>query len=182
NCENIIGTLLTGSVARKDARIAPLGIMIDLAIIVNSREDINLDVVFGKDEEPFIPYHCITIHEKIGLAIEVIEKSDLFTIRETTESNIYAKLESVILYDPQGILQNWKENSFTVSADEIKTRSLSNYFRFQYLTGEYRIEKWKHRKANIQIAQLFNEACECYCNFLYTINGSFIPRKDWLVY
>ena len=27
-----------------------------------------------------------------------------------------------------------------------------------------------------------NEALECYCGFLYCINGWFIPRKDWLVY
>jgi hypothetical protein len=52
----------------------------------------------------------------------------------------------------------------------------------EYLVGDYRYEKWAYRQAWLQLTQICNEACECYCYFLYCINGFFIPRKDWLTY
>jgi hypothetical protein len=48
--------------------------------------------------------------------------------------------------------------------------------------GDYRVEKWKCRSAWVQLCQIGNEAAECYCFFLYCINGQFIPRKDWVTY
>jgi hypothetical protein len=69
-----------------------------------------------------------------------------------------------------------------LSEEDIKNRALQQYFRFDYLTNEYRTEKWTYREAWAQMTQNGNEAVECYCNFIYCINGRFIPRKDWLVY
>jgi len=178
----IEGVLLTGSVARGDARIGPYGVMIDLALIVENKNDINLDDIFGKDEEPHIPYHCVTVKGNIGLQIEVVEKARLFKIREKPESAIFAMNESVIISDRESVLTKWKRECFIITDAQIKSRALNNYFRFCYLTGEYRLEKWMSREAFIQIAQIFNEAAECYCNFLYCINRMFIPRKDWLTY
>jgi predicted nucleotidyltransferase len=178
----ILGALLTGSVARGDARIGPFGIMIDLTIIVASKHDINLDVLFGTDEEPFIPYHCVSIQDKIGLAIKVLEEGELAKIRELDEPSIFALNESEILDDKKGILKKWKRESFEITEAQKKERTLNQYFRFNYMTNAYRFEKWSYRKAWTQIAQNFNEANECYCNFLYCINNMFIPRKDWLTY
>lgn len=178
----ILGALLTGSVARGDARIGPFGIMIDLAIVVNDKKDISLEEIFGVDEEPYIPFHCISIRDSIGLAIQVIEENKLWEMRDKGESAIFAMHESEILNDKKNLLTKWKNECFTISPDQIKERALQQYFRFEYLTGEYRFEKWSYRKAWVQMAQNCNEANECYCNFLYCINGRFIPRKDWLTY
>ena len=178
----IEGVLLTGSVARGDARVGPYGVMIDLALVVENKSDINLDEIFGKDEEPQIPYHCVTVEGNIGLQIEVIEKDRLFKIREKPESAIFAMNESIILSDRRSVLTKWKRECFIITDAQIKSRALNNYYRFCYLTGEYRIEKWMYREAYIQLAQIFNEAAECYCNFLYCINRMFVPRKDWLAY
>ena len=76
----------------------------------------------------------------------------------------------------------WKRTAFVISDDELRDRALMSFYRFQYLTDSYHVEKWTNREAWIQLAQNGNEACECYCCFLYAINRWFIPRKDWLVY
>ncbi len=178
----IIGALLTGSVARGDARIGPFGIMIDLALVVDKAEDLNLETIFGKDEEPEIPFHCVTLKDTIGLAIEVLTLDDLYKIRQKQESQIFAKNESMILYDKNELLKKWKEQAFVIDDNQLRQRALQHFFRFGYLTGDYRLEKWKFRKAYTQINQNFNEASECYCSFLYCINRKFIPRKDWLTY
>lgn len=178
----IIGVLLTGSIARGDARITPPGLLIDLSILVNKRGDISLDDLFGEDEEPGIPYHCVTVKENVKVAIEIIEESDIWKIREKTEPEIFAKNESIILNDKMGILKIWKNQYFIITDEQARQRALKNYFRFRYLTEDYRFEKWKYRKAYIQILQNFNEAGECYCSFLFCINKKFIPRKDWLTY
>ncbi|OHD13245.1 MAG: hypothetical protein A2086_16905 [Spirochaetes bacterium GWD1_27_9] len=178
----IKGALLTGSVARGDARIGPYGIQIDLALVLNKKEDINLNELFGENISPKIPYHSVKIKDKIGLQIEVIEEKDLWSIREKPESVIFAKNEAIILDDKYDILSNWKKSHFIITSEDIKNRSLMHYFRYSYLTGDYRFEKWLYREALIQIEQNFHEASECYCYFLYCINRMFIPRKDWLVY
>ncbi len=180
--KKILGALLTGSVARGDARKGPFGIMIDVSLVVKNTTDINLEEIFGKDEEPHIPFHCVPIRDDIWIAVKTIKEKDLWTIRNESESTIFAMNESIILNDKKGILKKWKDEYFVITKEQAKERAKNQYFRFCYVTGEYRFEKWSYREAWVQCAQNFNEANECYCSFLYCINSMFIPRKDWLTY
>ena len=177
----VLGVLLTGSAARGDARRGPYGLHIDLTVVVADKSDINLTEAFGPSIEPFIPYHCVNFDGQV-FALEVLTVDELGSIRKWYESVIFAKQESMVLFDRAGLVGKWKSETFELTGDQIRTRALQQYFRFDYLTNDYRIEKWKHRGAWVQMAQNGNEAAECYCNFLYCINGWFIPRKDWLVY
>lgn len=177
----IVGALLSGSAARGDARNGPFGFMIDLIVVVEDKEAVNLEEVFGPDKEPDIPYHCIA-YEGIGLQIELTTLEDLRSIRSRCEAEIFAKQEAVVLLDRTGLLQEWKRTAFVIMPEEMRDRALMSFYRLQYLTDSYHQEKWTNREAWIQLAQNANEACECYCCFLYCINGWFIPRKDWLVY
>lgn len=179
--KEVLGVLLTGSVARGDARKGPFGLYIDITVIVENINDVNLTEIFGPSIEPYIPKHCVMI-ENTGVAFEVMTLEDINNIRSNCELIIFAKQEAVVLYDRNGLLAEWKETCFKLSNIDIKNRALQQYFRFNYLTSAYRIEKWKYRKAWLQLVQIGNEALECYCSFLYCINGWFIPRKDWLVY
>ncbi len=181
NIPTVLGVLLTGSVARGDARKGPYGLYIDITIVVNNNNDINLTEIFGPSIEPYIPKHCIIL-DNTRFAFEIVTMTELNEIRHAYESVIFAKQESIILFDRSGLLSDWKRHSFTLSENDIKNRALQQYFRFDYLTCDYRIEKWNHREAWVQMAQNGNEALECYCGFLYCINGWFIPRKDWLAY
>jgi hypothetical protein len=178
---SVLGVLLTGSVARGDARKGPYGLHIDLTLVANDKNNINLVELFGPSIEPYSPYHCANILGQV-FALEVLTVNELNSIRTCHESVVFAKQEAAILFDRAGVLTRWKREAFELSDSQIRERALQQYFRFDYLTNDYRIEKWKHREAWVQMAQNGNEAIECYCNFLFCANGWFIPRKDWLVY
>jgi len=45
-----------------------------------------------------------------------------------------------------------EKEAFILTDDDIKYRALKHYFRFHYLTSDYRNEKWSYREAWIQIA------------------------------
>ena len=179
--KSVIGAMVSGSVARGDARRGAFGLAIDLVVVVENRKDIDLDKVFGLNEEPDIPYHCVTI-DKQGMQIELTTMEELNNIRSRRESAVFAKWESDIVLDPSGQLRVWKNTAFIITDDQERDRALDQFFRFGYCSGDYRFEKWAYRGAWTQLAQIANEATECYCNFLFCINGWFIPRKDWLVY
>jgi len=180
--KKILGSLLTGSVARGDARKGPFGIMIDVSVVVKNKDDISLDEVFGPDQDPYIPFHCVPVKDDIWIAVKIIEEKDLWKIRSESESTIFAMNESIILNDKKGILKKWKDEYFSITEEQAKDRAKNQYYRYCYVTGDYRFEKWSYREAWVQCAQNFNEANECYCSFLYCINSMFIPRKDWLTY
>ena len=177
----VVGCLLTGSVARGDARKGPMGLDIDILVVTNDRASLNLEKVFGPDVDAIRPYHCISLGE-VGLQIDLQTMRELNQIRTKSEAEIFAKQESEIIFDPEGLLAQWKDTYFSISDDQRKERSLKHLFRFRYLTSQYRFEKWAYRKAWIQLAQNASEAIECYLNFLYCINRWFIPRRDWLAY
>jgi predicted nucleotidyltransferase len=179
--ERIIGVLLAGSVARGDARSGPYGLYIDIVVLAEGRNDVDLKELFGPSIEPGVPKHCVKV-EDIAVAFELTTTKDLIEIRMKPEAEIYARQESIILYDKTGFLQRWKDTAFTITDEQRSKRALHWFFRYFYLVNNYRIEKWKHRSAWLQLCQNGNEAIECYCNFLFCINGWFIPRKDWLVY
>ena len=98
------GVLLSGSVARGDARKGKFGLLVDLTLVVSRREDLDLVAVLGPSSEPYIPYHCVTI-EGQGFALEVVTKEELSGIRNLPESVTFAKNESVILFDRDGWLR-----------------------------------------------------------------------------
>lgn len=110
----VIGVLLTGSVARGDARKGPFGLQIDITVVVTNRGVLNVAEAFGPSVEPFNPYHCVEI-EGQPFAFEVVTMEDLTGIRNTYESVIFAKNESAILFDRTGQLAKWKTEAELLS-------------------------------------------------------------------
>ncbi len=178
----VLGVLLTGSVARGDARKGPHGFMIDITIVLDRNATINLTECIGPSvEPPDFPFHAIHRGSEL-FAIELTSIEKLIDIRNQPESVIFAKQESLILFDRTGQIQEWKKTAFHLNNEEIKKRALMHYRLFRYLVGQERYEKWAYRKAWIQLAHNYNAACECFCSFLFCINGSYVPHQDWMVY
>ena len=178
----VLGVLLTGSVARGDARKGPLGLMINLTIVLDSHATLDLNNRFGPSvEPPDFPFHAIYRENEL-FSIEAIEIEQLVNIKNQQESVAFARKESLILFDRTGQIKQWKTSAFNISSEEIKQRALMYYRWFKYLVDEYHYEKWAYRKAWIQLAHNYNAACECFCSFLFCINGGYVPRKDWMVY
>jgi hypothetical protein len=177
----VIGVLLSGSTARGDARTGPHGFLVDIVIVHDATVAIDPVAAFGPGTEPDLPFHCVEF-DGLGFALEFATLEQLRAVRAQPESVVFARNESVVLADPAGELARWKATAFAITEQQIRDRAMAQLSRYRYLVGEYRIEKWAHREAWIQIGQLFNEACECYCFFLHSVNGRFMPRKDWLPY
>lgn len=112
--EGIIGVLLAGSVARGDARKGPHGLYIDLVLVAEQRDDVDLTAAFGPNMEPYLPKQCIKV-EDTGASIELTTTKDLQDIRARWEPEIYARQESIVLYDKTGFLKKWKDDTFSIS-------------------------------------------------------------------
>ena len=161
--------------------MAPRGLNLDLVVVTEDGASVDLAALLGPTTEPDLPFHC-TEYDGLGFQIETRNRSHLLNIRQQQDDAVFAMQESVPLLDPSGFLASWKRSAFVLSPEQVRSRSLGRYFRFQYLTGDYREEKWTHRSAWTQLAQIGNEAAECFCAFLHCVNGGFVPRKDWLTY
>jgi hypothetical protein len=178
----VLGVLLTGSTARGDARKGPLGLMTDITIVLEPNTSIDLIERFGPSvEPPDYPFHAIN-RQNTTFALELTHIDSLWDIKKQSDSIIFAKQESLIMLDRTGKLKKWKDTAFKLNDDEIKQRSLMYYRWFEYISNEYHFEKWAFRKAWIQLTHNLNVACECFCSFLFCINGGYVPRRDWIVY
>ncbi len=178
----VVGVFLSGSVARGDARIGPYGVLIDLIVVIEEGTSTGFLESFGKDEKPQLPFHCVMLEEMIGLQIDTVAEGEIADRIAADDAAARMIQESEVLLDPRGRLAEIKSRVIRPSEQRTRRTSIDAYFRFQYLSGEYRFEKWEHRRAWPQIAQNINEASECYFRFLYGLNRQYVPRKDWLVY
>lgn len=178
----LTGVILTGSVARGDARIGPFGVLIDLLLVLPPQGQVELNDLFGEDAEPDLPFHCVRLNERVGLQIQVATLPELRDAAQRADAAAFALSEAEVLVDPTGVLQELCSSLSRVPETELESAAMEAFFRFDYLVNDYRYEKWSHREAWTQIAQNMNEATECYCRFLYALNGSRTPRRDWLAY
>ena len=176
---DVTSILLTGSAARGDARMGKLGVLVDLTIISDTG-NLNLQDSYGPDREPFIPYYC-TRFMNTGFQIKQETLSHIFDTNKS-ESECFALSESLVLTTKYPEMDSIIRQLYPKSQGSRKDTAMKNYRRYFYLCGEYRYEKWEYREAYHQMAQNFHEAFECFCGFVYAVNGSFIPRKDWLAY
>jgi hypothetical protein len=170
--------LLTGSVARGDARQAPLGLLVDVLVLSDSGQ-VPLETVFGPSAEPEIPFYCPTV---AGTGFQVSQESLECFAAPKSEAESFALAESKVLYDRNDKVGIRLATEFASHQGPRQQAAMDAFWRFQYLGGPYRWEKWEHRQAWAQLAQNAHEAFEGFCAFTCARNGKFVPRKDWLVY
>jgi hypothetical protein len=170
--------LLTGSIARGDARPGKYGVLVDLTLV--SVAAIDLAPLYGPSTEPDLPFYC-TSFNGAGFQIKRILETEFFDLSKS-ESEAFSLSESIVLFEKESKYSKFISERFPKRLPPRKDVALYNYWRFLYLCNDYRYEKWLFREAYTQLAENFHEAFECFANFLYAVNGSFIPRKDWLIY
>lgn len=179
NKMNISAILLTGSVARGDARKGPYGLFIDLLFILENCE-INFKPVFGKDLEPDIPFFCGKV-DGVGYQIQTINKEDFLQLPKPEDQSFAISESKSLMINDEKIELFIKEHFKTIKKPR-KNIAMDSFHRFNYLTNSYRLEKWLYRRAFHQISENNHSALLCFTNFLYAINKSFIPRDDWKIY
>lgn len=176
---NIGAVLLTGSVARGDARKGPYGVLVDLLLILN-HSSMDFEPVFGPDLEPEIPFYCGKV-DGVDYQIQSVQKSDFLKLPKP-EDQLYALCESKILLCNDDEIDTFIGENFKPFGMPRKDLAMQNFYRFHYLTNDYRLEKWLYREAFLQISENYHSSLICFAHFLYAINKSFIPRDDWKIY
>lgn len=178
--KNISAFLLTGSVARGDARLGPFGLYVDLLVIHRDCKELDLRGLFGEDMEPEIPHYCVEI-DGTGFQIQVSSESAFLTLPKS-EDQSFALAESELLYCCDQRIEEFFTKQFKSPQAPRRSLAMENYHSFQYFTNPYRMEKWLYREAYPQVSENLHQSLLRLCHFIYAINGSFIPRNDWIVY
>ena len=94
--ESLLAVLLPGSVARGDFYPGKLGGMTDLIVFKRPDANVTADELFGKNEDPDVPYHCVK-RDGDWYQIWFSEMLEGETYRQLPESRKFAINESILL-------------------------------------------------------------------------------------
>ncbi|HOJ64691.1 MAG TPA: hypothetical protein PLE45_09755 [Spirochaetota bacterium] len=173
--------LLSGSVSRGDFFPGKFGGMIDLIVMRKPGSTVSAESLFGKDEEPDIPYHCITVNSN-HFQILLIDFVDAKVFPTFEEPMKYALLESSVLWD--------HGDTYTKELETIKRyatidqrKQLDNCLGYiGYLLSDYKKDRWYRRDAFCQMHENLNTSIRLMIQCLYYINGKYAPSEDRRLY
>ena len=171
--------LLSGSVARGDYCPGKNGGMIDLIVMKKEGSTVSAEELFGKDEEPFIPYHCVTWKgEKFEILFSDFINCEKF--KELDEPRKFSVMESKILYDPEG---RYKKEFIAIkkfAKSDLKNKLKETLGYLKYIIGKEK--RWELRKAWPHMHNNLNIAIELGICCLYYLNGKYAPADDRKLY
>ncbi len=178
--------LLSGSLARADffPRIKENGEcdgMVDLIVMRKKGSSITAEAIFGPDQDPPIPYHCIKV-DSVWFAILFTDFIDSEKFKGFEEARKFSVLESQILFDPNNSYKNElvKINQFVKEDLKDKLNNALGYIH--YLISDYKKDRWYRREAFIQLHENLNTAIRAGVRSLFYINGFYAPAEDRAVY
>lgn len=176
---NIETILLSGSVIRGDYFYNPLKGCIDLTVMTKENANITAEEIFGKDEIPPIPYHCVQWNgEYFQIAFhEFIDGNRFINLPEAKK---YALLESKILFDENKKYENELVKIKKFAKNEQKQLLNNTKGYIDYIVGKN--EKWEKRQAYSSMHQNINFAIHLGLKCLYYKNNKYAPADDRLLY
>ena len=121
--------LLSGSVSRADyfpqkKENDEYNGMVDLIVMRKKGSKITAEDIFGPDQDPPIPYHCVKINN-IWFAILFTDFIDKDMFSKFEEPRKFSVLESQILYDPNNSYKNELEQINCFVKEDVK-KNLNN--------------------------------------------------------
>lgn len=173
--------LLSGSVARGDFYPGKYGGMTDLTVMKKPGTDITAEMLFGPDDEPDIPYHCITVNDA-HYQILFLDFVDCETFKRFDEARKYAFLESKILWD--------EDDKYAKELDAIEKYSRVDQNKLLdsclgyigYLLSDYKKDRWYRREAFCQMHENLNTSVRMILQCMYYVNGKYAPAEDRRLY
>jgi len=171
--------LLSGSVSRGDYCPGKNGGAIDLIVMKNKCSSITVDGIFGKNENPDIPYHCIKWNGQ-WFQILFIDFIDCNKFMELSEPRKFSIMESKILYDPNEKYLNELIIIKEYVKDELNNKLKSTLGYLRYIVGKE--PRWEIRKAYPHMHNNLNIAIELGISCLYYLNGTYAPADDRKLY
>ena len=171
--------LLAGSVSRGDYCPGKKGGMIDLIVMKKEASTVTAEEIFGKNEDPFIPYHCIRWNGE-WFAILFTDFIDCNKFKELTEPRKFSIMESKILYDPNEKYKNELEKIKDYAKEELKDKLQSTLGYLKYIIGKE--ARWEIREAYPHMHNNLNIAIQLGICCLYYLNGKYAPADDRKLY
>ena len=173
--------MLSGSVARGDYFAGSMGGMIDLIVLKTPHSSVTADALFGPNEEPTIPYHCIR-REGIWYSILLL---GFFTVEDfckLPEARKYSLFESIVLYERSNLYSKLEPVLRKAAETEWKELFQSSFFDLNYYLSEYKVDRWKRRGEVGQLRLNLNEAVKCGIKCVYYLNDQYAPANDRILY
>jgi len=173
--------LLAGSVARGDFFPGKFGGMIDLVVMRKKESKVSAEEVFGPNQDPDIPFHCI----KSGdcwfqiLFIDYISASDFIKFDEPRK---YSILEAEIVYDANGSFEKELAKINEAKKEECASWLKDKIAYINYLLSDYKKDRWFRRDAFLQMHENLNTAIRMGVCGLYYKNNSYAPAEDRQLY
>ena len=178
--------LLSGSVSRgdffprKNENGGYVG-HIDLIVMKKHGSTITAEALFGPDQDPPVPYHCIKV-ENTWFAILFTDFIDGETFKTFDEARKFSILESQILYDPNKKYENELPKINEIKKQECKTELQNKTGYINYLISDYKTDRWQRRQAYLQLHENLNTAIRMGVYCLYYKNNSYAPAEDRPLY
>jgi hypothetical protein len=178
---DLASILLSGSTARGDFCPGRFGGMIDLTVMVNVGSKVRTSDIFGENEEPEIPYHCV----KRGgnwYQIAFHEFIDHRKFQLLDESKKFALLESEVIWENEGCYSREYEiirKYALVDQNKLKGECLGY---ISYLLSEYKEDRWFRRDAFVQLHANLNTAIQHALKCLFYMNELYAPAEDRRMY
>ncbi len=178
--------LLSGSVSRGDffPRKKENGEdngMVDLIVMRKKGSTVKPEEIFGPDQDPPIPYHCIKFQ---GVWFEILftDFIDAEIFSKFEEPRKYSILESQILYDPNDSYKNELEKINQFVKEDLENNLNGSLGYIHYLISDYKKDRWYRREAFIQMHENLNTAIRAGVRALFYINGFYSPAEDRAIY
>ncbi len=178
--------LLSGSVSRTDffPRIKENGEydgMVDLIVMRKNGSKINAEDIFGPDQDPPIPYHCVKV-DGLWFAILFTDFIDAAMFSKFEEPRKFSVLESKILFDPNDAYKNELEKINQHVREDLKIQLDNSLGYIHYLISDYKKDRWYRREAFIQLHENLNTAIRAGIRSLFYMNGFYSPAEDRAIY
>jgi predicted nucleotidyltransferase len=171
--------LLSGSVSRGDYCPGKKGGAIDLIVMKKDDSSITVEELFGKNENPNIPYHCTRWNGE-WFQILFTDFIDCNKFKELNEPRKFSVMESKIFYDPNKRYSNELKKIKKHVKDELNNKLKSTLGYLKYIIGKE--ARWEIRKAYPHMHNNLNIAIELGICCLYYFNGKYAPADDRKLY
>ena len=178
--------LLSGSVARGDyfPKKKENGEYIgdvDLIIMRKPGSTVTAEDLFGPNQDPGIPYHCVKI-DKVWFAIWFVDFITVEQFSHYDEARKFSILEAEILYDEDKLYETELAKINQLKIEECQKELQNKTWYIGYLLSDYKTDRWRRRGAFLQLHDNFNTALRMAIYCLYYKNNSYAPAEDRQLY
>jgi len=179
--EELAAILLSGSVARGDFFPGKLGGMTDLTVFKKAGSRVAAEELFGKSEDPEIPYHCVN-RKGDWYQIWFIEMLNAESYKLLPEARKYALRESTLMWQ-RGDSYSQADSEFKkIAVDETGGAFRARLNGISYLLSDYKVDRWQRRSEPGQLHFNLNAAIDIAIGCLYNLNGKYAPAPDRALY